>query len=110
MAVSAKRAGPQSGIGQRLRRAANALAEQRQSASTGSSTVSRRREAKGMSERAPMSKAMVDTWRSMFLGIWPEGHGGWQLFGYIDWLEEQLDAGDVGDTSVWRERFGHPDA
>lgn len=57
-----------------------------------------------------MSKAMVDTWRSMFLGIWPEGHGGWQLFGYIDWLEEQLDAGDVGDTSVWRERFGHPDA
>lgn len=55
-----------------------------------------------MSEKAYMPKEMLDTWRTMMLHVWPEKHGGWALFGYIDWLEERLDGGyAMGD---WRPK------
>lgn len=65
-----------------------------------------------MSEKAPLSKDMLNTLRTMALHSMPEGHGGWKLFGYIDWLEMVLDRIDDGQVlaSDWRAYFDHPDA
>jgi len=62
---------------------------------------------------APLSSAELNLLRGKSLVRFPVGDDVWRVFGYIDWLEYQLDekcdTEDALGTEGWRRYFRHPD-